>query len=71
MDDESKQLLREIRDSLAESSAMSAAGIAEMRAKYNAPKNIWQKTSGLAILVLFLLVLLLELAIFGKLFGAL
>jgi hypothetical protein len=69
MDDESNQLLREIRDSLTESSAREAAWIEEMRAIHNAPKNIWQKTSGLAILVLFLLVLLLELVILGKLFG--
>jgi CHASE3 domain sensor protein len=69
MDDEAKQLLREIREILSRSEARNAEWIDENRALQQARNSIWHRTGALAIAILFMLVVLLEIVILGRVYG--
>ena len=68
-DDDTRKLLKEICEIVRRADARNAAWMDEFRPRLKSSTSVWQKTWSLAIAALFMLVLLLEMLILGKVFG--
>jgi hypothetical protein len=68
-DDETRKQLKQICEVLLRLEAQNIAWIDEMRPVFRISTSRWQKSGGLAIALLFMLVLLLEIIILGRLYG--